>query len=119
MRGGPLGTIWRSTGTVTVPFTALLVKTMEPEFVVPAARPAGSTAKNEGTTSFLRKAPVTAVSETVRVPCPALERATIGENGYSSFGAPSARRSVTRSVEGTAIGWVVTRIVTGMVWFSE
>src|SRR3954463_6216537 len=81
IRGGPLGTICRSTGTVTVPFTAFEVKVIEPE-EVPTGSPVGSIAKNGGGPAFLSHAPpLTAVSETVRVPCPALLRLTVGEKG--------------------------------------
>jgi hypothetical protein len=38
-----------------------------------------------------------------------------GRNGYAAAGPPSANRKRILSVDGTAIGCVVTRIVTGMV----
>ena len=66
------------------------------------------------TTSFLiQLPPVTEVSDTVSEPCPALPEVTNGENGYCSAGNLRASRTTSSSVEGTAIGSVVTRIDTG------
>src|SRR6476659_1657508 len=113
MVGGRFATICSSTGTVTVEFTAFEVKTMEP-LLVPTGSPVGSIAKKPLTMSFLiQLPPVTDVSDTVSEPSPAFLRLTNGENGYSSAGEPCARRTTSFSVEGTAIGSVVTRIDTG------